>query len=307
MKAAERNRNRGLRGSTGTRLRIGCSLPARHVLGVALVLATTLSWAADGIGVGVELTYISDNNVSRGIDAEALSDNILAVSSNYTWRLPLSEHTRLVVQPSVGGESYLDYDGLSNVNAGMSFQYQWRPGSGFQTPTLAMFAKAGAEEFSSDMRDGVRYSYGVSARTLLTDRVGLYGALTREARDADNSVFDTETTGIAVNFDYTAMRGGTVYLGLDYRQGDVVASVRPTAIPTPPYYTNVGVVDDAFPGTGLRANRTDGDTQLYTLGFNYSISERHALDASVRLIRASTDYGVDYDSRQFSVAYLGRF
>ena len=79
------------------------------------MLATNLSWAADAIGVGVELTYISDNNVSRGIDADALSDNILAVSANYSWRLPVTERTRLVVQPSLGAESYFKYDGLSNV------------------------------------------------------------------------------------------------------------------------------------------------------------------------------------------------
>ena len=289
----------GPRGLTGAGFRASCSRPARYALGVALALATSLSFAAGGFGV--ELTYISDNNVTRGIGVDELPDNILAVSANYTWRLPLGERTRLVVQPSVGGESYFDHDGLSNVNAALSLQVQWRPGSGFQTPTLAVFAKAVAEEYESAMRDGARLSYGVSARSLLTDRIGLYGALTRETRVTDDPVFDTETTGIAVNLDYTVTRGSSVYLGLGYRQGDVVASTSMT--PAPPYY--IGVEDDAFPG--LYASRTDGNTQLYTLGFNYSISERHALDVSARLIRASADSGFEYDSRQFTLAYLGRF
>lgn len=267
-----------------------------------MALAVNLSWAADAIGVAVELTYISDNNVSRGTGADALSDNILGLSANYSWRLPVTERTRLVVQPSLGAESYFKYDGLSNVFAGLSFQYQWRPGSGFQTPTLAAIAKVVVEEYNSDLRDGVRYSYGVSTRSLLTDRIGLHAALTRDAREADHSAFDTETTGIAVNLDYAATRGSTVYLGLGYRKGDVVSSI----LPVPPYYGGV-VADDAFPGTGLWANRADGTTQLYTLGFNYSVSERHALDVSVRFIRASTDSGVDYDSRQFALTYLGRF
>jgi hypothetical protein len=301
MTAAKRNNNQEPCKSTGARFRAGGSRPARYALGVALALAASLSFAADGLGVGVELAYISDNNVTRGIGADALSDNILAVSANYTWRLPLSERTRLVVQPSVGGESYFDHDGLSNVNAGLSLQFQWRPGSGFQTPTLALFTKVVAEEYNSDLRDSVRYSYGVSARTLLTDRISLHGAFTRETRAADNPVFDTETTGIAVNLDYKVVRAGTVYLGLDYRQGDVVAST--STPPLPPYY--IGVADDAFPGYWV--NSADGNTQLYTLGFNYSISERHALDVSARFIRASADSGFDYDSRQFTLAYLGRF
>ena len=37
------------------------------------------------------------------------------------------------------------------------------------------------------------------------------------------------------------------------------------------------------------------------------LNERHALDMSGRFIRASTDIGVDYDSRQFTLSYLGRF
>ena len=98
------------------------------------------------------------------------------------------------------------------------------------------------EEYNSDLRDGVRYSYGVSARTLVTDRIGLYCALTRDTREADHSVFDTETTGVVLNLDYVATRSSTVYLGLGYRQGDVVSSVRPV----PPYVVGV-VADDAFP------------------------------------------------------------
>lgn len=301
MTATTQNTNQTPCGLTGAQFRSGRSRPARCVLGVALMLATSHSWAAGGLGVGVELTYVSDNNVSRSIDADALSDNILGLSANYSWRLPVTERTRLVVQPSLGAESYFKYDGLSNVFAGLSFQYQWRPGSGFQTPTLAAIAKVVVEEYNSDLRDGVRYSYGVSARSLLTDHIGLYGALTRDTREADHSVFDTETTGVVLNLDYVATRSSTVYLGLGYRQGDVVSSVRPV----PPYVVGV-VADDAFPGTGLWVNRVDGSTQLYTLGFNYMINERHALDVSGRFIRASTDIGVDYDSRQFTLSYLGR-
>jgi hypothetical protein len=303
MTETTQNRNQALCRSASARFHSGYTHPAGCALGVALTLAANLSWAADGIGIGVELTYISDNNVSRGTGADALSDNILAVSANYTWRLPVAERTRLVVQPSLGAESYLDYEGLSNIFAGLSFQYQWRPGSGFQTPTLTALAKVVVEEYKSGLRDGVRYSYGVSTRSLLTDRIGLYGALTRDTRTANHSVFDTATTGVAVNLDYTVMRGSTVYLGLGYRQGDVVSSVRPV----PPYYGGGVVVDDGFPGTGLEVIRVDGSAQLYTLGFNYMLSERHALDVSGRLIRASTDSGVDYDSRQLALSYLGRF
>lgn len=298
MTATKRNSIQMSRAAKGRRC-CGCSRPSRYALGAALALVTSLPVAAAGFDV--ELAYLSDSNVTRGTGADELSDNILVVSANYTWRLPLTERTRLVVQPSVGGESYFEHDGLSNVFAGLNLQVQWRPGSGFQTPTLALFAKAVAVEYNSDMRDGLRYSAGISARTLLTDRIGLYAELGYEARSADDPVFETGTTGVAVNLDYTVARNSTIYLGLGYRVGDVVTSS--SMAPVFPYY--IGVPDDAFPG--FYASRTDGSTQLYTLGFNHSISERHALDVAARFIRASADSGVDYDTRQFSLAYLGRF
>ena len=302
MTATQRNNYPVSRASQGRRTD-GRSHPARYALGAVLAFATCLPAAAAGFDV--ELAYISDNNVTRGTGAYELSDNILAVSAHYSWRLPLSERTRLVVRPAVGGESYFEHDGLSNVFAGLNLQAQWRPGSGFQAPTLALYTKVVATEYDSDKRDGVRYSAGVSARTRLTDRIGLYAELGYEARTADDPVFETGTTGVVVNLDYTVTRGSTVYLGLGYRQGDLVASVSPAV------YCGFGgeptVADDAFLQAGLCAFRTDGSTQLYTLGFNYSISERHALDVSARFIRASADSGVDYDSRQFSLAYLGQF
>lgn len=278
---------------------------ARYVL-IILAAMSGAAGAGDTIGIGAELAYTNDSNVTRGTGDDELSDNILSANVNYTWRLPATRTTRLVAQPFVSAQYYFEYDDLSNGSAGINLQYQWRPALGFYSPTIALFASAAADEYSSDLRDGATYRYGLSARSPVTDRIGAYAALARHARSADHTVFETENNVFTLLFDYAAVRRGTVYFGFEYRTGDVVASTRLG----PPYYTLYGapyVWDDAFPGTGLYAYRADGDTQLYNLGFNYALHEQHALDFSARMIRSSVDLGYEYDTTQFTLAWLGRF
>lgn len=278
---------------------------ARYAL-VILAVMSGAAGAGETIGIGAEFAYTNDSNVTRGISDDEFSDNILAANINYTWRLPVTQTSRFVAQPFVGVQYYFDFDDLSNGSVGINLQYQWRPGGGFFAPTVALFASAAADEYRSDLRDGATYRYGLSARVPVTDRIGAYGAFARHARSADHTVFETENNVFTVQFDYAALRRGTVYFGFEYRTGDVVASTRLG----PPYYTLDGapyVWDDAFSGTGLYAYRADGDTQLYNLGFNYALHEQHALDLSARLIRSSVDLGYEYDVTQFTLAWLGRF
>lgn len=276
---------------------------ARYALGI-LAAMSGMAWAGDTIGIGAELAYTSDNNVAR-VGMYEVSDNILSANVNYTWRLPVTHTTRLVVQPFVGAQYYFEYDDLSSGAAGVNLQYQWRPAVGFYSPTIALFAGASADQYSSDQRDGASFRYGLSARSPVTDRIGVYGALARHTRSADHTVFETENNVFTLLFDYAAVRRGTVYLGLEYRNGDVVAGTwqGPTYFN---FYGTPWVLDDAFPGT-VWTYRADGDTQLYNLGFNYGFNERHALDLSARLIRSSVDLGYEYDTTQFTLAWLGRF
>lgn len=276
----------------------------RYALGM-LAVVSGVAWAGDTIGIGTELAYTSDNNVARTGMYE-LSDNILSANVNYTWRLPVTSTTRLVVQPFVSAQYYFDYDDLSNGSAGVNLQYQWRPAVGFYSPTIALFASASADQYGSDQRDGATFRYGLSARSPVTDRIGAYAALARHTRNADHTVFETENNVFTLLFDYAAVRRGTVYLGFEYRNGDVVAGTWLG----PLYFNFYGtpwVVDDAFPGTSVWTYRADGDTQLYNLGFNYALHAQHALDFSARMIRSSVDLGYEYDTTQFTLAWLGRF
>jgi hypothetical protein len=103
-----------------------------------------------------------------------------------------------------------------------------------------------------------------------------------------------------------------VYLGAEYRHGDVVSTARPSLA-----LVNIAeaiVRDDVFTDTERLAYRLNADTVLATLGYNLAFGERHALDLSWRWVQTAIDQpgsaGADtirYYVNQLSVAYLVRF
>ena len=114
------------------------------------------------------------------------------------------------------------------------------------------------------MRDGYRLSAGVSVRQPLSDRINVFAALAHNRRYANSAVFDTRDNSLRVNFDYALSDTGTLYLGTEYRRGDIVSTSRPSL-------ENVSIAkvlaqDDAFAGGQLVSYRLDGRTVLWEAG-----------------------------------------
>ena len=83
-------------------------------------------------------------------------------------------------------EMFHRYNGLSRVSAGLEGEFQFRRSSEFDEPTLGAFARFNADGFESDLRDGYRVSMGFNVRQALTDRIGFFGALSRNLRSASS-------------------------------------------------------------------------------------------------------------------------
>jgi len=150
-------------------------------------------------------------------------------------------------------------------------------------------------------------------RKALTDKVHLFSALTRNARDGKSTVFDTKDYSARVNLDYSLSRSSTVYLGGEYRRGDVVSTARPALADID--IADAIVLDDVFTDTPRFSYRVKANTVLMTLGYNVALSEKHALDFSWRRVQSTptrspgfaTPDSIRYVVNQLSVFYLFRF
>ena len=269
-------------------------------------------------GFRAEASYTTDDNVTRAPAGDALRDRMLGVRVSAGGVVPLSTRTRAAVQGYVGTQRFSTYTGLSNNFIGAQGDFSFRPSGEFGAPTYGVFVRTAKEEYESTLRDGYRHAFGATVQKPLTDRIQLFGALTRNISDGKSAVFDTRSTSLRGNADWSLGRWDTVYLGAEYRTGDSVSTVsRNDPIRTLGFVNTASKIiqDDAFNDTTRDAYRLKAHTLIATLGYNRAFGERHALDVSWRRAQSSVQNAVapasgsdlNYTVNQISVAYLGRF
>ena len=281
---------------------------AAAVLFSALVAPSALR-AADSHGIRIEAGFTADSNVTRASGDDKLSDRSFSIDVSKNLLIPVSEHTRLSMAGFLGGERFLSHKGLSRDYYGIHAEYQYRASGDFGAPTFAIFGRASADQYASYLRDGYRYSAGATVRKSLTDRIDFFGALARNVRDAKNAVFDDKDYSARANLDYALGRGSTLYVGGEYRRGDIVSTARP-AFTKLDDHADAEVRDDVFTDTVRNSYRVRANTILTTVGCNFAFGEGQALDFSWRWVQSTPTVNAvstRYFDNQFTVAYLIRF
>jgi hypothetical protein len=278
------------------------------VLAVLAVLPLCSLAHEDHLPLAGSLAYTSDDNVNRtiGHGTPQYSDQFASFSAGTNLFRPLGHNSRLVLHSSLGIDSYSTFSGLSRVSLSGTARYQYRRMGGFGVPIYSLFSTVDYRKFESDMRTGYRVVTGGSVRKRFTDRINTFTALTYNYYSSASAVFDTEYFSLRGNLDYTITSRQTLYMSLDYRQGDIVA----TADPLTPYsswvasYAQTIENDDVF--AGLTAYRLTAGTQVYALGYNYMLGRKSSIDVSARAVRSAATGGFQYATNQFSVAWLWR-
>ena len=265
-------------------------------------------------GLNFDVGVMFDDNVTRSFGpGQKLSDSVFTLNGNKSQIVQLGDNTRVVVTGFFGAERFRKYIGLSRVFAGVQGQYQYRPAADFDSPIYALLARVSGDGYETAQRDGTRYTVALTFRKPLTDRIELFAAFSRNERHTASQVFSTRETSIRANLDYAWSGKVTIFMTGEYRRGDVVSTGLPTL-------ANVDVAtaitrDNAFSDTARFAYRTNAETGLATLGLNYAIDEKHALDFSMRRVKSTPfiqpNYNgaehVSYSVTQFSLAYLFSF
>jgi hypothetical protein len=269
--------------------------------------------------VDIEAALTRDDNVNRADSSYRQSDTILGVNAGAGTAVLLSPHLRAVMTGSLAADRYQTHSGLNRLSAGARGELQYRPSGHFFAPTFGLFARVDLDNTRSALRDGRRFAFGVSAREALTDRIDVFGALERRVRDAKSDVFDVKDRSARFNLDYALARKVTLYLGGEYRRGDVVSSVAPSAESAS--ISSAWDVDDAFDGS-LLAYRYDAKTTVWTLGGNWALAPGSSIDFSARRATSTptsepyvwpptpgSGYSgtTRYTANIYSLAYLMRF
>jgi hypothetical protein len=264
--------------------------------------------------IQVDVGILYDDNVSRAWRGpDVLSDTSISLGAQMARFFPVDKHTRVMLAGSVGGEKFDRYGGLDRVFGALRGELQHRPSAEFFAPTWTLFGRVVGEYYDSSLRRGWRYSLGASVVQPLTDRIQLLATLAHNERNAKSSVFDGRDNSAQIGLDYALAEKHTLYASGEYRRGDIVSDGRPSlaAIDLAKWFA----ADNAFPGKNLFAYRLEAKTTIATVGYNYALSEAHALDVSWRRsVAKSVDTpsysgasSARYEVNQYSLSYLLRF
>ena len=260
------------------------------------------SWRSILDRVQADFGYTYDDNVTRARDGDAiLADQLLGLNLSAGGNFRVNDNTRVVVTGLLNGEVFKTYHGLSNLSGGLQAELQYRPSGAFDAVTFGTFARGWLDNYQSHLRDGSHFSAGISAQGALTDRIGVYGEVAWNQRQAQSDVWDLHYWSARLNLDYAMGRYGTVYLNGEYRQGTTVSDGRPSLLNVS--LAQVFVLDDAFPGKQLYAYRYDARTWVGTLGYNLPLGPRTSLDISWRRAQGTPTERPQFDV-QGSLRYV---
>lgn len=259
--------------------------------------------------VQVSAGIVHNDNLTRDrIEANQLSDQIYRIKLGSRKAFSLNQHSRLILRPYLSSEKLATYYALDKTSIGAKTEYQYRSSGAFDAVTFGLFWDLSYDDYDSNLRSGNTNVLGISVRQQLTEKVGIFGALQNNKRDAENAVFDTSYNALRVFLDYSLARSGAIYLGAQHRKGDLVSST-----PDPFYYNAIALAsapDDAYAEHFLTATRFDATTNIWTLGYNRPLGSRDSIDVAVMNIKSEASSrvtSVSYSTRQYSLAYIMRF
>ncbi len=304
------NHSFGRDSSYAVRLRLSKDFDAR---GLPKLRLAEPDREEEPLNIQFDAGYTTDDNVTRAkAGPDRLHDDLYSFNLGRTFFHNLSETSRLLYGGTLGGQKFHRFNGLSNLQAGLELEYQYRASSEFDEPTYGAFAKLTGEAFESALRDGYRLSTGVSVRLPLSDRIGLFAAVSYNLRDARSDVFSTRDKSLRGNLDYALSDRETLYLGADFRYGDILSTGRASLENVT--IAKLFVQDDAYAGGQLFSYKVDGRTVLLTAGYNLSFGAKDSIDFSWRHVRATPGLRPafvtgprSYKANQLSAVYLLRF
>ncbi len=272
-------------------------------------LSSPCAWGADWpLIFSGELTGGYDSNVGNAEDsADIHGSALIAGAVHGEQRHILSANTALLARGSLKGEWFSRFDGLGNLKLEGMLRLNARPWGGVLTPSFALTAAIAEWQFDSRLRDSHEYRLTAALLKPLTTALQLRLSLSAAERNADSAVFDLDHRSVGLDLDWRASPRFTLYGGYQYRDGEVVSSS--TANPSLRDAAAARANDDAFAelSTPLIAYRLAARTHIGSLGVNYPLSPRLAVDVLTRFVDSRAEADLDYSRWIGLVSLLARF
>lgn len=263
----------------------------------------------------------SDNNLSFGsYSRDIVSDDFFDLSLDLKHTNDINKNNRIILSTSASFKNYSKYSGLNSNTLDFKANYQFQFSNSFRSPIYAMYLNIGQSDFDSDLRDNIHTDIGLTISWRYDDRTLLRGGYISSNTDADATsdglgntyqTFDNQRNTVFLSINIKPSDTLSLYSSVSLISGDITANwTSQTLDDYAITFTNIResweTIPDEIFGSNWESTKYNADITKWTLGFNYAIGQRNALDIALESLDA--DSGIySYKIERISLSYLHKF
>jgi len=276
-----------------------------------LMIYSNIVLANDGSSVHFDLTFASDDNLNLSPDKNlAVDDTSTTANISIGSSEKLNDTSMLNLNLNASLSRFQDTKGLDNNAFKLSAAYLYKPGGKFNSPIYTFSTDIVLSDSKTDIRDQSILTAGAAISGRITTTLSARTGVTTTSAESDSRVFDTKSSRFFINADLSLSPSITSYLTYSFISGDSVSTLslnNPTA-ETLKVVNQASVIeqDPTFDQNQI-AYQLDTKTSVISLGFNYLIAHKQAIDISASMISSEADNNIDYDRLIISLSYLASF
>jgi hypothetical protein len=256
----------------------GGHAPALSALVAFILLVSMPNAARSDWTLATEAGVRRDSNVGNAQSySDIVADTVTFARVSVFQLFPLGEDYTVTVGGDLGGESFHQLDGLSNVSLQGVFALKKKWGLGAFAPWARIGASAGRADYDAGYRNAWIYRATLASGRRIDARWNLWADYAYERRAANpqeevvpglsGDAFSQDSHTLAVNLEYALSERFILTLRVSGRHGDVVSTTEPNA---KAYYSAKALAEDPVFGAEDYAYRLVGTTGGFRAGINYS-------------------------------------
>lgn len=288
-----------------------------HTFSLLLCLGLSPAGAAAWLFDASTDVHFNDNIFNGEDDFDIKSDTSLGVDASAGRYWQLSDNAGLVLVGTAGLQQYRRFTELSNARLGASSSLHYKFGLGLQAPVLNLSGSLNYRDSRDFARDAWQGSLGLGISKHFSDQLEMRLNYQYSVDDTDDvvdipavvsllnvrgDVYDLTSQQLALKFNYTLTDRLAVFGGYTRRHGDVVASTR---LNFKVFGVSDAIAFDQAAGPNIIAYRLNSQSDIYSLGLSWALSDHASLNANYQRWHTSTAGGFIYDNNNafFNLLY----
>ncbi len=295
-----------------TSQKVSCSI-LLAALALPSVANAQKNWFFD-----LDMTLQSDSNINQAkLDSQKVEDTVTSAQLSSGYQMDIDAMSALTLKAGLSAKQFKELRAQNSKSAHLGGSFLWQNSVGYRSPLYQLSFDSEFQNNDSKQQDSTILNAQFIVSMRVTDIVSATFGLGAKDRDSESTVYDLSDQRVFISGDYALNKKASLYATFSYITGDTFS----VSIPGNSYDLLLIALDvgadnsqwdeaynESLGGAGTwQSYRTEADSLVYILGFNYGVGHSSSLDLSYTYADVSGDAGAEYQRGIISGSLLRRF